>query len=78
MPGQLALQHKTDHRGLVCYYLGQTGCSIQDDKPQMCREMDCRNVVAALSSSQQRRMVAKGLMSSGVLARGRELLRSKP
>lgn len=65
MPGQLALAHKPEGS---CVYLGSTGCSIHERRPQMCREMDCRIVAQRMTftQAQQYNIVA-------VWRRGREL-----
>lgn len=41
MPGQRMLAHKDSGE---CIYLGESGCTIHDDKPRQCRQMDCRNI----------------------------------
>lgn len=51
--GQLMLDHKPNGD---CVYLGEQGCTIQDDKPLMCQEMDCRHIAKALSFTQARKM----------------------
>jgi Fe-S-cluster containining protein len=38
-PGHLMLDHKPNGD---CIYLTPEGCAIHDDKPQMCKELDCR------------------------------------
>jgi Fe-S-cluster containining protein len=49
---QLMLDHKENGD---CIYLGEAGCSIHAIKPQMCREMDCRNI-GKLHKKQAERM----------------------
>ena len=39
---QLMIAHKPNGE---CIYLNESGCSIHDNSPQMCREMDCRNIM---------------------------------
>jgi hypothetical protein len=70
--GQLALQHKPNGD---CIYLGETGCTIQDTKPRMCREMDCRTLARRLTFTQARKLAAQGRLPLLVWRRGRELLR---
>lgn len=76
MPGarMLAQQPNGD-----CVYLaeidGKPGCSIQDTKPQQCREMDCRRLGLALTFTQARKASAVRILPFQVWARGRELLR---
>jgi len=47
--GELMLAHKPNGE---CVYLGEYGCIIQDRKPQMCREMDCRRVAKGITKKQ--------------------------
>ena len=56
--GALMLDHDKDGD---CVYLGyinamQRGCTIQDTKPQMCREMDCRAIAAGVSWTKARKL----------------------
>lgn len=51
-PGALMLAHKANGD---CIYLGATGCTIQEDKPTMCREMDCRVVAASIGYTTARK-----------------------
>lgn len=44
--GKRALARKKDGN---CVYLGSRGCTIQFDKPQMCRFYDCRNHALAIA-----------------------------
>lgn len=57
-----------------CVYLGERGCTIQHDKPQMCYEMDCRLLARRISWTQARKLNADGAFQLAVLKRGRELL----
>jgi hypothetical protein len=52
-PGQLMLAHKANRD---CVYLGESGCTIHDKKPLMCREMDCRNVARSLGYTAARKL----------------------
>lgn len=45
IPKALMLAHKENRD---CYYLGENGCTIQDDKPYMCRTGDCRIVAVRI------------------------------
>jgi len=54
-----------------CYYLCDTGCTIQNDKPQMCGEMDCRNIAQAMTYTQARKWNVVH-----VWQRGKDLLRT--
>lgn len=53
-----------------CYYLGDSGCTIQHDKPQVCYEMDCRNLAQTMSFTQARQWRVVH-----VWRRGKDLLR---
>lgn len=61
------LAHKKDGS---CHYLGEHGCSIQDDKPQICKEMDCRNIAKHITFTQARKYNVVH-----VWQRGKDLLR---
>lgn len=73
-PGQLALKHKVDHRGVVCHYLGESGCMIQADKPKMCSDMDCRTIIKRFSSAELRKLINQGKLARGVVDKGRQLI----
>lgn len=68
-PWSKMLAHKKDGS---CYYLGDAGCIIHDDRPQMCREMDCRVIAEHVSYTQ----VRKSLVRVAVWSKGKELLRN--
>lgn len=51
-PGHLMLDHKPNGE---CVYLEMAGCSIQDRKPRMCREMDCRQLAKSLKKKDLKR-----------------------
>ena len=67
-PWERMLAHKSDGE---CYYLGEAGCTIQDDKPQQCYSMDCRNIAANVTYTNARKM---GIIT--VWRRGKELIAS--
>jgi hypothetical protein len=73
MPGTFVLDHKPNGD---CIYLGDGGCTRHADKPQMCREMDCRRISAALSFTRARQLSRRGTLRLPVWKRGKELLRS--
>jgi hypothetical protein len=58
-----------------CVYLGPNGCAIHDDKPYMCRTMDCRLLAKRLTYTQARKMTKQGRVNMEVWKRGKELLR---
>jgi len=70
MPGARVLAHKPNRD---CVYLGPTGCTIQNDKPQICGEMDCRLLARTITFTQARKMDRAGAMSIAIWKRGREL-----
>lgn len=72
MPGARMLAHKANND---CVYLGEHGCTIQDAKPQQCREMDCRRIAQAITWTQARKMDARGALRMALWKRGRELAR---
>lgn len=71
-PGELMLAHKPTGE---CVYLGESGCTIQDTKPLMCREMDCRRIAQSISWTQARKLDAKGAFPMMIWRRGRDLMR---
>lgn len=71
VPGARMLAHKENGD---CHYLGEHGCTIQDDKPQQCYTMDCRRVMHALTPAQRRDLVKRGALSQAMVDRGLELI----
>lgn len=71
-PGARMLAHKPNGD---CTYLSDEGCSIQETKPRMCREMDCRNLASALNYTQARKLAKAGRLPIAVWQRGRDLLK---
>lgn len=69
MKGELMLDHKATGE---CIYLGDAGCTIHEQKPRMCREMDCRNIAARITYTQARKQRIVPIFN-----RGRELLRAE-
>lgn len=58
----------------ACVYLNETGCSIYEKRPFLCRDFDCR-VLYQQSPRPERRRRIKATPSLGpIYARGRELL----
>ena len=58
-----------------CIYLGPTGCTQHHDKPQQCREMDCRRLAEKFTFTQARKLSARRVLPIAVWNRGRELLK---
>jgi Fe-S-cluster containining protein len=67
----LMLAHKPNGD---CIYLDEHGCTIHATKPQMCREMDCRNVAKNISYTQARKLDRKGILKLPVWRKGRQLM----
>ena len=67
--GARMLRHKPDGS---CVYLAERGCSIWDDRPQMCGELDCR-IFAELSFTRARKLAKKGVLRLSVWRRGKDL-----
>lgn len=57
-----------------CVYLTDTGCSIHDRKPIMCREFDCRLMATNFTYTQARKLRA---LHIAVWQKGKQLLRDK-
>lgn len=88
LPGEDESQYKTEthsvypnHRMLAhkkngdCYYLGEKGCTIQDTKPQLCRQMDCRLIALRTTYTQARKIKYFPIQ---VWRKGKELIREFP
>ncbi len=56
IPGALMLDHKPNDD---CIYLGDAGCTIYERRPQICRDMDCRNIPQRYTFTQAR---AQGML----------------
>lgn len=67
VPGQVMLAHKLNGD---CIYLADSGCSIHERKPRVCREMDCRNLARSMGLTEARR---HGITL--IWQRGKDLLR---
>lgn len=61
-----------------CVYLGPSGCTIHDHKPEQCRAMDCRNLARSLSFTQARKLAARNALPLAIWQRGKDLLAGKP
>ncbi len=73
MPGQLMLKHKPNGD---CIYLGESGCSIHDRRPRMCKRMDCRTIARVFTWTQVRKMERRNAIKMAVWQRGKELLKN--
>ena len=75
-PGELMLEHKANGE---CIYLGTVdgvkGCTIHADKPQMCKEFDCRVIAMMYSFEQARKLDKFGRLRLAVWRQGKNLLK---
>lgn len=72
-----ALQH--DKNTGSCIYLGETGCTIHERRPSMCREFDCRRFFLGFKDrAERRRAVRSGMISNDVLKAGQARLHTLP
>lgn len=72
----LALQQKPEGG---CIYLGETGCTIHDRAPAICREFDCRRSFLKLGDrTMRRRLLKAGIIDKEVLEAGRKRLDTLP
>lgn len=58
-----------------CIYLDEKGCTVHDDKPVMCRTMDCRNIAATITFTHARKYEKDGLLIFSIWKKGRELIK---
>ena len=70
---QFMLAHKPNGE---CVYLGESGCTIYERRPAICREFDCRKMFKRFDRDTRRLMVRKGLASKAVMDAGRKRLRT--
>ncbi len=66
--GLVVLAHKSNGD---CVYLTESGCSIHDRAPVVCRRFSCATHYKGLTLSQQREAVLAGLTSKEILREGR-------
>ena len=70
----LMIAHKENTE---CIYLDEEGCTVHADKPQMCSEMDCRNIASNVSFTQARQFVKKGMLRQSIWEKGKELIKAE-
>jgi Fe-S-cluster containining protein len=59
-----------------CIYLDmETGCTIHDRAPVMCRVFDCRRFFAKYGRNERRQMIKDGLADKDIFDRGHELIK---
>ena len=59
-----------------CVYLGDSGCTIYDRRPLLCRSFDCRKHYLILPRRDRDNLVKLGLSSRAVFNAGRARLKS--
>jgi hypothetical protein len=59
-----------------CVYLGDSGCTIYDRRPLLCRTFDCRTHYLILPRQDRDNLVKLGLSSRAVFNAGRARLKS--
>ncbi len=59
-----------------CVYLGDSGCTIYDRRPALCRSFDCRKHYLILPKQDRDNLVKLGLSSRAVFDAGRARLKS--
>jgi hypothetical protein len=57
-----------------CVYLDDTGCSIHDHAPHICRIFDCRVWYRGHNRNKRRQMIATSPLTQQVFSAGRERL----
>lgn len=58
-----------------CVYLDETGCTIHDRAPRVCKDFDCRVAYLRLNHATRRRLVAQGRASKAVFDAGKARLK---
>lgn len=71
-PGRLVAILKQREDG-SCIYLGETGCTIYDKRPQICRAFDCGAFYRDTPRHERKRMVREGKATQVLFDRGREI-----
>lgn len=69
---EIALMHRPDGS---CVYLGDSGCTIHDKAPVICRAFDCRGIVRRLRQSMPADLFETMVMHSDTLSAGVQMLR---
>jgi len=57
-----------------CVYLGDSGCTIHEKAPKICREFDCRWLYRNSNRAGRREAAKAGTVSKPIWERGRELV----
>jgi len=73
IPGELMLAHKPNGE---CVYVDDSGCSIHDRAPSLCRSADCRSLALKLDFDEARRLHLGGKLDLRVWDQGQKLLQA--
>lgn len=72
---QFILEHKPNGD---CFYLGESGCTIYNDRPAICAKFDCRRMYKKLTEdytpAQLEQMVEQGYLSHKKIQIGKDKL----
>ena len=71
IPGALMLAHKVNGE---CIYLNDSGCSIHDHAPSLCRIADCRSLALRYNFEEAMRLHAIHRLDIRVWDQGRKLI----
>ena len=74
-PGVIVLEHKKNRD---CIYLdmdSETGCTIYERRPGICREFSCVDFIKKFNKTELRELREKGMIGKKVIQRGKELRR---
>ncbi len=72
IPGALMLAHKPNGD---CIYLAETGCSIHDHTPALCRAADCRALAFKYNFEMALKLHEAGSIDLRVWDKGNELIK---
>jgi len=73
-PGQAPMMILDRKDNGDCVYLGESGCTIHDDAPWVCRDFDCRAIFRNSDRQGRKLAIKRGHMPKAIFDRGRELL----
>jgi len=74
IPGALMIAHKPNGE---CIYLNESGCSIHDHAPSLCRSVDCRKLAARIDFETAMHLHRMGRLDIRVWDQGRKLLEAE-
>ena len=58
-----------------CVYLGESGCTIHDRAPHVCRRFSCMDLILKTDRAGRRKAIKSGELPKSLFDRGRELLK---